>query len=177
MLFVPLVMTLAIGAGSLPALLSTRVMVFGGQISFCLYMVHELVHTSWIWTAEQFQLTLQGDGGKLIVAGLLAITFVTATVLYYLVEEPARRWMRRMVDVGRPKADAATEPAAHAAGGKLQSIDGSHEGATEAAVGARGLNQPGDANDAAPHTDQVRFLWRETSGVPCPSTKWGLRRR
>ena len=40
-LFVPLVMTLAIGTGSFPALLSTRVMVFGGQVSFCLYMVHD----------------------------------------------------------------------------------------------------------------------------------------
>ena len=46
-LFVPLVITLAIGMGSLPRLLSTRVMVYGGQISFCLYMVHELVHTAW----------------------------------------------------------------------------------------------------------------------------------
>lgn len=46
-MFVPLVITLAIGVGSLPRLLSTRVMVFGGQISFCLYMVHELVHTAW----------------------------------------------------------------------------------------------------------------------------------
>lgn len=35
-LFVPLVISLAIGVGSLPALLSTRLMVFGGQISFCL---------------------------------------------------------------------------------------------------------------------------------------------
>ncbi|MBO0863966.1 MAG: acyltransferase, partial [Mycobacterium sp.] len=35
-LFVPLVMTLAMGIGALPKLLSTRVMVFGGQISFCL---------------------------------------------------------------------------------------------------------------------------------------------
>jgi peptidoglycan/LPS O-acetylase OafA/YrhL len=39
-------MALAIGAGSLPAFLSTRMMVFGGQISFCVYMVHELVHTA-----------------------------------------------------------------------------------------------------------------------------------
>jgi peptidoglycan/LPS O-acetylase OafA/YrhL len=127
-LFVPLVMTLAIGTGSLPALLSTRVMVFGGQVSFCLYMVHELVHTSWIWTAEQFQLTLQGNRGTLIVAGLLAFTFVAAIVLFYLVEEPARRWLRRMVDVGRLKTDAGTDPAAHVASGKLQSIDGAQEG-------------------------------------------------
>jgi peptidoglycan/LPS O-acetylase OafA/YrhL len=127
-LFVPLVMTLAIGTGSFPALLSTRVMVFGGQVSFCLYMVHELVHTSWTWTAEQFQLTLQGNGGKLVVAGLLAFTFVAAIVLFYLVEEPARRWMRGMVDVGRLKTDAGADPAAHVASGKLQSIDGAQEG-------------------------------------------------
>src|SRR5699024_1042739 len=72
-LFIPLVMTLAVGAGSLPRLLSVRAMVYGGQISFCLYMVHELVHTAWIWAAEQFQLTLEGLGGKLTVVGLVAI--------------------------------------------------------------------------------------------------------
>ena len=53
-LFVPLVIALAIGVGSLPRMLSTRVMVYGGQISFCLYMVHELVHTSWTWAVVQF---------------------------------------------------------------------------------------------------------------------------
>ena len=73
LVWAPGAIALAIGAGSLPALLSTRLMVFGGQISFCVYMVHELVHTAWIWTAEQFQLTLHGTGGKLIFAGLLAI--------------------------------------------------------------------------------------------------------
>jgi peptidoglycan/LPS O-acetylase OafA/YrhL len=126
-LFVPLVMTLAIGTGSLPALLSTRLMVFGGQISFCVYMVHELVHTAWIWAAEQFQLTLQGTVGKLIVAGLLAITVGAAIVLFHFVEEPARRWMRRMVDIGGPHADARTDPAAQPATGKLQSVDRARE--------------------------------------------------
>ncbi len=127
-LFVPLVMTLAIGTGSLPALLSTRPMVYGGQISFCLYMVHELAHTSWIWTAEQFQLTMVGNGGKLLLAAVLAVTFAAAAVLYHVVEEPARRWMRRMVGDGRPKAGDGDNPVAHVSGGKLQSIDGSHEG-------------------------------------------------
>jgi peptidoglycan/LPS O-acetylase OafA/YrhL len=122
-LFIPFVLTLAIGTGSLPALLSTRLMVYGGQISFCLYMVHELAHTAWIWTAEQFQLTMFGNAGKLILAGVLVITFVAAIVLFHVVEEPARRWMRGMVDMGRPDADARTDPAAHAAAGKLQSVD------------------------------------------------------
>ncbi|MCV7400855.1 acyltransferase [Mycobacterium fragae] len=122
-LFVPLVMTLAIGAGSLPTLLSTRWMVYGGQISFCVYMVHELVHTSWTWTAEQFQLTLHGSGGKLIVAGLLTITVVAAAVLFHTVEEPARRWMRRMVHDGPPITDLHTDPTAAPVPGRVQSID------------------------------------------------------
>ena len=42
-LFMPLVVTLAIGVGSLPALLSTRLLVYGGQISFSVYMVHEMI--------------------------------------------------------------------------------------------------------------------------------------
>jgi len=54
--FVPLVVTLAIGIGSLPRLLSTRVMVYCGHISFSLYMVHELVHTAWNWTTAQFEI-------------------------------------------------------------------------------------------------------------------------
>jgi peptidoglycan/LPS O-acetylase OafA/YrhL len=122
-LFVPLVMTLAIGAGSLPWLLSTRLMVYGGQISFCLYMVHELMHTAWIWTAEQFQLTLHGDAGKLIVVGLLTITLGAAIVLFHLVEEPARRWMRRMVDVRDPNTNAQTDATAQQVNGRLQSLD------------------------------------------------------
>jgi peptidoglycan/LPS O-acetylase OafA/YrhL len=122
-LFVPLVMTLAIGAGSLPALLSTRLMVFGGQISFCVYMVHELVHTAWIWTAEQFELTLQGSVGKLVIVGLLTITIGAAIVLFQFVEEPARRWMRRMVHVPDPNATAQTDSTAQPVTGKVQSID------------------------------------------------------
>jgi peptidoglycan/LPS O-acetylase OafA/YrhL len=83
-----------------------------------------LAHTAWIWTAQQFELTMVGNGGKLLLAGVLAVTFVAAAVLYHVVEEPARLWMRRMVGDGRPVVDAA----APAAGGKLQSIDGTQEG-------------------------------------------------
>jgi peptidoglycan/LPS O-acetylase OafA/YrhL len=104
-LFVPLVMTLAIGMGSLPRLLSTRLMVYGGQISFCLYMVHELVHTVWGWAVLQFELTPQENPWKWNVIGLLVIAVVASILLYHLVEEPARRWMRGMVDVSAAKAE------------------------------------------------------------------------
>ncbi len=108
LLFAPLVVTLAIGVGTLPRILATRVMVLGGQISFCLYMVHELVHTGWNWTARQFDLTLSGGPGKLIVLGLFGVCLLASAVLYHAVEEPARKWLRRMLDV-RPPTDGSAD--------------------------------------------------------------------
>lgn len=96
-LFMPLVVALTVGVGSLPRLLATRVMVYGGQISFGLYMVHELVHTSWNWAAMQFELTLDGAAGRWIVLGLLAAAVAGSVALFHGVEEPARRWMRAMM--------------------------------------------------------------------------------
>ncbi|WP_343599208.1 acyltransferase [Mycobacterium sp.] len=126
-LFVPLVLTLAVGTGSLPRLLSTKLMVFGGQISFCLYMVHELVHTAWIWTARQFELTLHGRAGAAIVVGLFAVAVGAAILLFHAVEEPARRWMRRLLDVRVVESDPAGRalkgPPARPVNGKIQSID------------------------------------------------------
>jgi peptidoglycan/LPS O-acetylase OafA/YrhL len=110
-LFVPLVVALAIGAGSLPLLLSTRPMVYLGHISFGLYMVHEIVHTVWNWTVMQFEIVLvPALWAKLVVAGLVLIALLAAVVLYHLVEEPARLWMRRMVDVRDLPVDRRVEP-------------------------------------------------------------------
>src|SRR4029079_11478944 len=107
-LFVPLVMTLAIGVGTLPRLLSTRLMVYGGYISFSLYMVHELVHTAWNWFTAQFEIVLAPSwSAKLIVVGVLGVAVLGAAALYHFVEEPARIWMRRMVKTGAPQTDAA----------------------------------------------------------------------
>ncbi len=136
-LFVPLVMTLAIGTGSLPGLLSTRPMIFGGQVSFCLYMVHELVHTVWGWAAEQFRLTLAGSGGKFVVIGLLAIALAAAILLFHVVEEPARRWMRKMMDARRPASTSRIHRPDKAVNGKLHQIDGDLEEAGSKAMSAR----------------------------------------
>jgi peptidoglycan/LPS O-acetylase OafA/YrhL len=126
-LFVPLVVTLAIGVGSLPRLLSTRVMVYGGYISFSLYMVHELVHTAWNWITAQFEIVLTPSWtAKLIMVGVLAVAFLLAALLYHFVEEPARIWMRRMVKA--PDAPAGTEDAhaeaADPAHARLQPLHG-----------------------------------------------------
>ncbi len=108
-LFVPLVMALAIGIGSLPALLSTRVMVYGGQISFCLYMVHELVHTSWNWAAKQFEIVLEegATAAKWTVCGLVVAATLLSMLLFHAVEEPGRHWMRKMIGA-RPDSAQVT---------------------------------------------------------------------
>ncbi|MBV8930788.1 MAG: acyltransferase, partial [Mycobacteriaceae bacterium] len=137
-LFVPLVMALAIGIGSLPRALSTRLMVYGGQISFSLYMVHELVHTAWDWTAAQFELTLRSYGGDVIVAGLLAITLGAASVLFHIIEEPARHWMRRMTDVREVNGSPAIEASRDPVKGRLQSVDGALESRPKAVAARAG---------------------------------------
>lgn len=97
-LFVPLLFTLAIGSGSLPWLLSLRPIVYLGHVSFSLYMVHELVHTTWDWMVAQFGLRLSSDlTGKLITVALLGTALTGAVMLYHFVEEPARKWMRSMM--------------------------------------------------------------------------------
>lgn len=99
-LFMPLVVTLSLGAGTLPALLSTRPFIHGGQISFSLYMIHEPVHTAWNWTAAQYRIDLPKSVAKVAVLGLVVAALALAWALYHVVEEPARRWMRRMIDTG-----------------------------------------------------------------------------
>ncbi|GJF19252.1 acyltransferase [Mycolicibacterium cyprinidarum] len=118
-LFVPLILTLAIGIGTLPALLSTGVMVYLGHISFSLYMLHEIVHTVWTWSVMQFGITLTPSwSAKFVVLGLVVLAGVGAALLYHTVEEPARRWMRRMVE---KKGPPATLPA-ESPHGRLQSV-------------------------------------------------------
>ncbi|MBX7455061.1 acyltransferase [Mycolicibacterium sp. 3033] len=109
-LFVPLVITLSIGAGTLPAILSTPVMVYLGHISFGLYMVHEIVHTMWSWAVQQFAITLVPSwSAKFTVVGLVVLSGLLAALLYHVVEEPARRWMRRMLDPRTPPASRSSE--------------------------------------------------------------------
>ncbi len=129
-LFMPLVVTLAIGVGSLPALLSTRVLVYGGQISFSVYMVHEMIHTAWNWCVQQYHLDLPKSVQKLVFAGLIVAVLLGAMALYHAVEEPARRWMRRMVDY----RDVRTDDTAGAPPSNLQSIDGAREARSARAV-------------------------------------------
>lgn len=109
-LFTPFVVALSVGTGWLPALLSTRPLHYGGQISFGLYMIHEPVHTAWNWAVAQYDITMPKSTAKLVVIGLILAAVAAAMALYHGVEEPARRWMRRMVDT--PDVHGPDKPAA-----------------------------------------------------------------
>ncbi|MGI9125633.1 MAG: acyltransferase family protein, partial [Mycobacterium sp.] len=65
---------------------------------FSLYMIHEPVHTVWNWAVQQYTITMPKSVAKIVVVGLIAAAVGAAMLLYHFVEEPARRWMRRMVD-------------------------------------------------------------------------------
>jgi peptidoglycan/LPS O-acetylase OafA/YrhL len=127
-LFMPLVVALAVGTGTLPALLSTRLLVYGGQVSFGLYMVHELVHTAWLWIMAQYRITMEPSiGAKLVFVGLIVVAMVLAILLFHFVEEPARMWMRRMVGERRPPVDLEHTPQSDATHGTLAPIHGPRE--------------------------------------------------
>ncbi len=126
--FMPLVVALAIGTGTLPALLSTRLLVYGGQVSFGLYMVHELVHTAWLWIMAQYQITMVPSlNAKLVFVGLIAVAVVLAILLFHIVEEPARMWMRRMVGERRTPVEVEHTPLSDPADNNLKSIHGPRE--------------------------------------------------
>ena len=81
----------------------------------------------------QFKLTPweQDNPWKWNVIGLLAIAVALSSLMYHFVEEPARRWMRRMVDV-RPVA-TETEPD-ESPPTKLHQIDAGLEAVSARAV-------------------------------------------
>jgi len=93
------------------------------------------VHTAWGWAAEQFELTLGDFPWKWNVVGLLVIAVGAAILLYHFVEEPARRWMRRMVDgvVDVRAANARIEPD-ESVSTKVYPIDGALEAVSARAV-------------------------------------------
>jgi peptidoglycan/LPS O-acetylase OafA/YrhL len=91
------------------------------------------VHTAWGWAVEQFQLTPWHSDSpwKWNIIGLIAIAVVFSSLMYHFVEEPARRWMRRMVDIRPASAKAELDETASA---KLRQIDGGLEGVSARAV-------------------------------------------
>ena len=81
--------------------LAWRPLVFLGQISYPLYLVHVVLGFAVMrWAIARDWSTLEG----VIAAGLVSL--VAATVLHYLVEVPGGRWVRTALSRRRPPAVA-----------------------------------------------------------------------
>lgn len=109
LLFLPLIVTLAIGTTGIARLLALRPFVFGGEISYSLYLVHGLVVAALMALWHHTATHPTGTPLRLIVPAVLVVMFLLAWSLYRFVEEPGRRWIRRMVEAWVPaRADRQT---------------------------------------------------------------------
>lgn len=101
----PLVLALALLAkAGADGPLSHPWMLASGEASYALYLVHFPLMIGWKGVVS----ALTGASSSYVLAGweipsLLAITLIAAFALHYLVERPARRWIRRMADRRWPK--------------------------------------------------------------------------
>jgi peptidoglycan/LPS O-acetylase OafA/YrhL len=87
--------------------LSRDVLVYGGRISYCLYLTHALVRDiglGVVWH-EPAEAGVRTPGVVLLVPVLVALSFASAVALHHGVEEPARRRLVRLWN-GRRTAPA-----------------------------------------------------------------------
>jgi len=89
--FALLIVAFADGRGVLGRLLSTRPLVWLGEISFALYMVHQIL-MKWIFI-QQLEGKMQPAGPLLVMGACL----LAAATLHHLVELPARQALLRLL--------------------------------------------------------------------------------
>jgi len=99
---------LALAQGGMARALSTRALVLGGFISYSLYMTHLVWMGLWRAGMDAAGIT----GGVLYaigVIGLIGGSLVIAWVMWKVVEEPAREWMRKLVGTRPTPTEEAGE--------------------------------------------------------------------
>lgn len=77
---------------------SGRVFVFLGAASYALYMIHLPIDIVWFHALERFGVTETSDlalrAGA--VAGVFVVCIAVSAVAYLVIEEPARKWIRKL---------------------------------------------------------------------------------
>ena len=101
---------LALSNGAPSRFLSTKVLVYGGFISYSMYLIHIVWYG--LWRAGMSVVGI--DGGPLYLLStlfLIASTVGLAYLMWRFIEEPAREWMRSKVGVSRVPVEEAGEQA------------------------------------------------------------------
>jgi len=97
------VFVLMILASSLPGNLVARVLalpvlVYLGEISYSLYMIHAPMRMTLGKLLESRLPQASRLAASLMAVGFLLATIIAAAATYHIIEAPARRWLRRFLD-------------------------------------------------------------------------------
>ncbi|MBX3428609.1 MAG: acyltransferase [Hyphomonadaceae bacterium] len=78
--------------------MSGRVFVFLGAASYALYMIHLPIDIVWFHALEKFGVTETSDLALRVGAmvGVLVVCIAASMVAYLVIEEPARKWIRKL---------------------------------------------------------------------------------
>ncbi|MCX7358424.1 MAG: acyltransferase [Alphaproteobacteria bacterium] len=78
--------------------MSGRVFVFLGAASYAMYMIHLPIDIVWFHALEKFGVTETSDLALRVGAmvGVFVVCIVASMVAYLVIEEPARKWVRKL---------------------------------------------------------------------------------
>ncbi|MDZ4690668.1 acyltransferase [Terricaulis sp.] len=78
--------------------MSGRVFVFLGAASYALYMIHLPIDIVWFHALERFGVTEASDLMLRIGAmvGVFVVSIIASVIAYLVIEEPARKWIRKL---------------------------------------------------------------------------------
>jgi peptidoglycan/LPS O-acetylase OafA/YrhL len=123
LLLVPLLVAwigaLALSRRGLARWLATSTLILGGFISYSLYMTHMVWFGLWRVLMNAIGIT----AGLLYALGvvvLIGASLVIAWLMWRLIEEPAREWMRGMIGVRPTPTEEAGEAIAHESSAAVQ---------------------------------------------------------
>jgi peptidoglycan/LPS O-acetylase OafA/YrhL len=93
--FAGIIIGVRFGKGIVNALLSSRIAIFLGEISFALYLVHLVPLNVLLWSVERYRITQAKTLAAL--AAYLAVVILASFFLHEFVELPAQRYGRRLI--------------------------------------------------------------------------------
>lgn len=93
--------------------MSGRVFVFLGAASYALYMIHLPIDIVWFHALERIGITETSDLTLRIAAtaGVFVVSIITSVFAYLWLEEPARKWIRKL-ELPRLSSSPARQPSA-----------------------------------------------------------------